>query len=137
VRVGCTDSGGRASAGAGCKVNPQWLNLGRHNVFLFQSLHSPRPMLALGCRSQLRSRSLVLPAARVVRKNAWCNHYTNASRFPALPSASKPGRNSLMFAATTLFLAGAGYVAYEYYTPFRHTTLAVVRCSRVAGGPGL
>ena len=29
--------------------------------------------------------------------------------------------------------AGLGFIAYENYQPFRHTVLAVVRCSRVAG----
>ncbi|KAI9449412.1 ABC1-domain-containing protein [Lactarius psammicola] len=29
--------------------------------------------------------------------------------------------------------AGIGFIAYENYQPFRHTVLAVVRCSRVAG----
>jgi aarF domain-containing kinase len=31
------------------------------------------------------------------------------------------------------FGAGVGFLAYENYQPFRHTVLAVVRCSRVAG----
>ncbi|KAF8135469.1 ABC1 family-domain-containing protein [Boletus edulis] len=34
--------------------------------------------------------------------------------------------------ATAMLLGGAGYVAYENYQPFRHTVLAVVRCSRIA-----
>ncbi|KAG6336036.1 hypothetical protein ID866_3052, partial [Astraeus odoratus] len=36
-------------------------------------------------------------------------------------------------AALTLVLSGTGYAAYEYYQPFRHSVLAVIRCSRVAG----
>ena len=39
-----------------------------------------------------------------------------------------------MTVPATILAAGAlGYVAYENYQPFRHTVLAVVRCSRVAG----
>ncbi|KAI0644509.1 ABC1-domain-containing protein [Trametes meyenii] len=34
--------------------------------------------------------------------------------------------------ATVLVLGGAGVLAYNYNQPFRHTVLAVVRCSRVA-----
>lgn len=38
--------------------------------------------------------------------------------------------------ATLLVAGGIGYVTYENYQPFRHTVLAVVRCSRVAGTEG-
>ncbi|KAH9176783.1 ABC1-domain-containing protein [Lactarius sanguifluus] len=31
------------------------------------------------------------------------------------------------------FGVGIGFIAYEYHQPFRHTALAVIRCSRVAG----
>lgn len=34
---------------------------------------------------------------------------------------------------TIVVLVGAGVVAYETYQPFRHTVLAVVRCSRIGG----
>ncbi|TFK85017.1 ABC1-domain-containing protein [Polyporus arcularius HHB13444] len=33
---------------------------------------------------------------------------------------------------TVLVVGGVGVLAYNYYQPFRHTALAVVRCSRVA-----
>ncbi|KAI0360911.1 ABC1-domain-containing protein [Trametes cingulata] len=38
----------------------------------------------------------------------------------------------LVVPATLLVLGGAGVLAYNYSQPFRHTALAVVRCSRVA-----
>ena len=47
-----------------------------------------------------------------------------------------PGAGARPLAAYSIaiaFGAGVGFVAYEKYQPFRHTVLAVVRCSRVAG----
>ncbi|KAI6046229.1 ABC1 family-domain-containing protein [Pisolithus marmoratus] len=41
-------------------------------------------------------------------------------------------KRGLPFAAVLLVLGGAGCVAYEQYQPFRHSLLAIVRCSRVA-----
>ncbi|KAF8658292.1 hypothetical protein AX16_002064 [Volvariella volvacea WC 439] len=38
----------------------------------------------------------------------------------------------LVYSGSLLLLTGAGVLAYHNYQPFRHTTLAVVRCSRVA-----
>lgn len=38
----------------------------------------------------------------------------------------------ILYPGAALLLAGAGYVAYENYQPFRHALLAVVRCSRIA-----
>jgi len=46
------------------------------------------------------------------------------------------GHGARSFAATLIavaFGAGVGFIAYENYQPFRHTVLAVARCSRVAG----
>ncbi|KAI8975842.1 ABC1-domain-containing protein [Trametes punicea] len=48
------------------------------------------------------------------------------SRLPAKPSGW------VFVPAALLVLGGAGVVAYNYNQPFRHTALAVVRCSRVA-----
>lgn len=46
----------------------------------------------------------------------------------------RTGSKSYVTVPTTLLvLGGLGYAAYENYKPFRHTMLAVVRCSRVAG----
>ncbi|KAH7888736.1 ABC1 family-domain-containing protein [Phlebopus sp. FC_14] len=42
-------------------------------------------------------------------------------------------RSWFLYTGTALALAGAGFIAYEKYSPFRHSVLAVVRCSRVAG----
>ena len=49
------------------------------------------------------------------------------------PASSADASDEVSLPATLLAAAGAGYVAYEHYQPFRHTVLAVVRCSRVAG----
>ncbi|KAN0091092.1 ABC1 family domain containing protein [Tylopilus felleus] len=54
---------------------------------------------------------------------------TVASSSTKLPSANP----WLLYPAAALLLGGAGYVASENYQPFRHTLLAVVRCSRIAG----
>jgi len=46
------------------------------------------------------------------------------------------GGGARSFAAYSIALGfgvGVGFTAYENYQPFRHTVLAVVRCSRVAG----
>lgn len=45
---------------------------------------------------------------------------------------SRPKRRFTLI-ATMLVLSGAGYAAYEQSRPFRHSVLAVMRCSRVAG----
>lgn len=61
---------------------------------------------------------------------------SHPSPSPSLPSASsKPQRlNSwLAYPTSVLLLAGAVFAAYENYQPFRHTVLAVARCSRIAG----
>ncbi|KAI0766836.1 ABC1-domain-containing protein [Trametes elegans] len=46
------------------------------------------------------------------------------------PQTKVPGW--IVFPAAVLVLGGAGVLAYNYNQPFRHTALAVVRCSRVA-----
>ncbi|KAF9447494.1 atypical/ABC1/ABC1-B protein kinase [Macrolepiota fuliginosa MF-IS2] len=38
-----------------------------------------------------------------------------------------------IYSAAALLVGGAGYIAYQNYQPFRHTCLAAIRCSRVAG----
>ena len=43
----------------------------------------------------------------------------------------------LVTPSRSLLLGGAGVLAYNYNQPFRHTVLAVVRCSRIAGTPHL
>lgn len=54
---------------------------------------------------------------------------TGAAPISTKRSSAKPW---ILYPATALLLGGAGYVAYENYQPFRHTLLAVVRCSRIA-----
>lgn len=41
-------------------------------------------------------------------------------------------RSFATYSIAIAFGAGVGFIAYENYQPFRHTVLAVVRCSRVA-----
>ncbi|KAL1735496.1 ABC1 family-domain-containing protein [Schizophyllum commune] len=42
-------------------------------------------------------------------------------------------RRRLLYSGSALVLAGGAYLAYENYKPFRHSVLAVVRSSRIAG----
>ncbi|KAM5535151.1 hypothetical protein V8D89_011237 [Ganoderma adspersum] len=58
----------------------------------------------------------------------------NAEASSSRPKASLPKLNSWVFVVPTtlLVLGGAGVLAYNYNQPFRHTALAVVRCSRIA-----
>ena len=42
-------------------------------------------------------------------------------------------RRRLLYSGSALALAGGAYLAYEDYKPFRHSVLAVVRSSRIAG----
>ncbi|KIY50358.1 ABC1-domain-containing protein [Fistulina hepatica ATCC 64428] len=49
-----------------------------------------------------------------------------------MPRPSPPFRNHTRWLATALVFSGGSYIAYEKYQPFRHSILAVVRCSRVA-----
>jgi len=46
---------------------------------------------------------------------------------------SRGVKATLTFTTAALVLSGAGYVGYTKHQPFRHSILAVVRCSRVAG----
>ena len=53
----------------------------------------------------------------------------------AKPLSGRPRgvKATLTFTTAALVAFGAGYVAYSKHQPFRHSILAVVRCSRVAG----
>ena len=92
-------------------------------------------MLALG--SRLRSQKLRTGVGLLAknvgqRKNIPpCRNIT--TRAPASDSQRTGSKPYLTVPATLLVLGGLGYIAYENYKPFRHTVLAVVRCSRVAG----
>lgn len=96
-----------------------------------------KPMLALGryrhCSSSLQA-SFVGALKRTGQQKARPlrrSQTTSSLNAPAKPSSSV--RTYLALPATLLALYGLGYVAYENSQPFRHTVLAVVRCSRVAG----
>jgi len=51
---------------------------------------------------------------------------------PPLRSPGAGARSLAAYSIAVAFGAGFGFIAYENYQPFRHTVLAVVRCSRVA-----
>ncbi|KAH9839449.1 ABC1-domain-containing protein [Rhodofomes roseus] len=66
-------------------------------------------------------------------------HTTHGLRLQstAAPSHEQPSRRRrvsgwVVYPTTLAALFGVGFVAYHYNQPFRHATLAVVRCSRVA-----
>ena len=96
-----------------------------------------RFMLSLGLRARrthtppfgaLHSHSSVRHLAR------WLPRRSGTLPPPRLRGVASRGARS--FAAYSIALAfgvGVGFTAYENYQPFRHTVLAVVRCSRVAG----
>ncbi len=48
------------------------------------------------------------------------------------PWASTGARSLAAYSIAIACGTGIGFVAYENHQPFRHTVLAVVRCSRVA-----
>jgi len=50
-----------------------------------------------------------------------------------LPPPLRGARSFAAYSIAIAFGAGVGFIAYENYQPFRHSVLAVVRCSRVAG----
>ncbi|KZT10976.1 ABC1-domain-containing protein [Laetiporus sulphureus 93-53] len=87
-------------------------------------------------RKRLQAQYLFHPAPRVaarrlqphVLKSCRCQSTNVAPERPRLP---RP-KAWFICSATLLVLSGASYVAYKRYQPFRHTILAVVRCSRVA-----
>ncbi|KAI0785656.1 ABC1 family-domain-containing protein [Abortiporus biennis] len=49
-----------------------------------------------------------------------------------LKSSTRQVNPWIAYPTTFILLAGAGFLAYENSQPFRHTVLAVVRCSRIA-----
>jgi len=95
-----------------------------------------RFMLSLGLRARCTPSLLALTPSYV----SFTRHLT---RWPPRRSRIPPPRplrsdvigGPRSFAAYSIaiaFGAGVGFIAYENYQPFRHTVLAVVRCSRVA-----
>ncbi|KAL1945968.1 hypothetical protein VTO73DRAFT_1970 [Trametes versicolor] len=79
------------------------------------------------------------PTNPAFRKLAWCTR-PPLNQHSRLLSARASGNSRqqvkvsgwIVAPATLLLLGGTGLVVYEYNQPFRHTVLAVVRCSRVA-----
>ncbi|KAF8482583.1 ABC1-domain-containing protein [Russula ochroleuca] len=51
---------------------------------------------------------------------------------PFRSDVTSGARSFATYSIAAAFGAGVGFIAYENYPPFRHTLLAVVRCSRVA-----
>ncbi|KAH8107866.1 ABC1-domain-containing protein [Cristinia sonorae] len=84
---------------------------------------SQRPFIYIG-----RGRLSRFPSERRLQ-------YTTSTPNLDAGSSSRPSRRVnpwLAWPTTIVLFAGASVVAYENYQPFRHTVLAVVRCSRIA-----
>ena len=67
-------------------------------------------------------------------------NYSSGSSTSSSPGASTstrplPKLNGWLYVVptTVLVVGGAGVLAYNYNQPFRHTVLAVARCSRIGG----
>jgi hypothetical protein len=93
-------------------------------------------MLSLGLRARCTPSLLALAPSYV----SFSRHLT---RWPPRRSRISPPhplrsdviggpRSFAVYSIAIAFGAGVGFIAYENYQPFRHTVLAVVRCSRVA-----
>ena len=98
-----------------------------------------RFMLSLG----LRARCTPSQASLLALTPSYVSFTRHLTRWPPRRSRIPPPRplrsdvigGPRSFAAYSIaiaFGAGVGFIAYENYQPFRHTVLAVVRCSRVA-----
>lgn len=72
---------------------------------------------------------------------ARCTQHGHAEKYRTLSTEASQASRSLpklkswvyVVPTTLLVVGGAGVLAYNYNQPFRHTALAVVRCSRIAG----
>ncbi|KAI1785187.1 ABC1-domain-containing protein [Ganoderma leucocontextum] len=96
------------------------------------ALHVPRPSLSFSHFLRSKPRLRLKPNANYAEKYRTLS--TNANGETSRLKGSLPRLNSwvLVVPTTVLVLGGAGVLAYNYNQPFRHTTLAVVRCSRIA-----
>ncbi|KAI0699217.1 ABC1-domain-containing protein [Cytidiella melzeri] len=90
-------------------------------------------MLTLRCRGLHPNLSPKRPAARTLQLNVRRTQSTTTPPHPTIESThpARPRPDAVLSAAAVL-LGGTSYVAYENHQPFRHVTLAVVRCSRIA-----
>lgn len=97
-------------------------------------------MLAFG-RGAVYRFSLRTDSTSIVKKAGQRRNLSTPLRNYSSEHSNSPPRNRgrpslknyLTPPATLLLVGAAGYLAYEQYQPFRHTVLAVVRCSRIAG----
>ena len=93
-------------------------------------------MLALGRhlrRHTLRSDAIPLVKRAGQRRNTPPQRNLTSTHASQSKSQRGGGRLYVAVPAALLTVGALGYVTYENYQPFRHTVLAVVRCSRVAG----
>jgi hypothetical protein len=86
--------------------------------------HTP-PLGVFHSQSSVRHRHL----------SRWLPRRSGKLPLPPLRGVAGGGgaRSFAAYSIAIAFGAGVGFTAYENYQPFRHTVLAVVRCSRVAG----
>lgn len=95
-----------------------------------------RLMLSLGLRARCTPSLLALTPSYVSFTRHLTRWPSRRSRIPP-PHPLRSGvigrpRSFAAYSIAVAFGAGVGFIAYENYQPFRHTVLAVVRCSRVA-----
>ncbi|KAH9935549.1 uncharacterized protein B0H18DRAFT_1207128 [Fomitopsis serialis] len=82
-------------------------------------------------------RALRNETAYVVPRRPHATHGHRLQSTSATPSHQQTSRRRrlngwIIYPTTLATLLGVGFIAYHYNQPFRHTSLAVVRCSRVA-----
>ncbi|KAF8268634.1 ABC1-domain-containing protein [Lactarius quietus] len=70
------------------------------------------------------------PSFSTRRLSRW--PFRRSGQPPPLRPFGTGARPLAAYSIAVAFGAGVGFVAYENYQPFRHTALAVVRCSRIA-----
>ncbi|KAJ7579222.1 ABC1 family-domain-containing protein [Mycena floridula] len=83
-----------------------------------------RDWLKLGCGWRVLSFS----------RSAHSHHRPSQRTARPAPKKKSPATNSFIYPTSIALVSGIGlYLAYENYQPLRHSVLATVRCSRVAG----